>query len=46
MSPKRIATRNIRYPVVSAQSDEDDHWKVAFVRSYTADCISDSAATE
>ena len=46
VSPKRIATRNIRYPVVSAQSDGDDCRKLASVRSYAADCISGSAATE
>ena len=46
VSPKRIATRNIRYPVVSAQSDGDDRWKLASVRSYAADCISGSAAAE
>ena len=46
MTPRRIATGNVRYPVVSAQSDGDDRWKLASVRSYTADCISGSAATE
>ena len=34
VSPKRIATRNIRYPVVSAQSDGDDRWKLASVKLY------------
>ena len=46
VTPRRIATGKIRYPVVSAQSDGGDRWKLASVRSYTADCISGSAATE
>ena len=46
VTPRRIATGKIRYPVVSAQSDGGDRWKLASVRSYAADCISGSAATE
>ena len=46
VSPKRIATRNVRVTKVSAQPDLKSCWKLASIRLFKFGCICDVVATE